>query len=62
MARDRPEDYTGLPAAAAEERARRHGWSVVRVLAPGAMMTMDHREGRLNLQVRAGEVERAWEG
>ncbi len=62
MAGGTAEDYCGLPVAVAEERAREHGWVAVRVLAPGAMMTMDHREGRLNLLVRDGVVERGWEG
>ncbi|MGW4894687.1 I78 family peptidase inhibitor [Kitasatospora sp. NPDC004240] len=56
------EDYAGLPVERAEETARSHGWASVRVLPPGAMMTMDHREGRLNLAVRDGVVERSWEG
>ncbi|KJS52732.1 hypothetical protein VM98_29535 [Streptomyces rubellomurinus subsp. indigoferus] len=54
--------YTGLGVERARELAERHGWASVRVLEPGAMMTMDHREGRLNLVVRDGVVERGWEG
>ncbi|MER8098984.1 I78 family peptidase inhibitor [Kitasatospora sp. NPDC059811] len=56
------EGYAGLRIERARELARRHGWASVRVLEPGAMMTMDHREGRLNLAVRDGVVERSWEG
>ncbi|WP_371478098.1 I78 family peptidase inhibitor [Kitasatospora sp. NBC_00315] len=56
------DDFPGLPVGAARRLADERGWRVVRVLAPGAMMTMDHREGRLNLLVRDGVVERGWEG
>lgn len=62
MTGGRDEDYRGLPVAIARERALADGWTSVRVLEPGAMMTMDHREGRLNLGVREGVVERSWEG
>ncbi|MFF2042145.1 I78 family peptidase inhibitor [Kitasatospora sp. NPDC048239] len=56
------EGYAGLRVERAEELARRHGWASVRVLPPGAAMTMDYREGRLNLAVRDGVVQRSWEG
>ncbi|MEU1422163.1 I78 family peptidase inhibitor [Kitasatospora sp. NPDC005751] len=56
------EGYAGLRVERARELAHRDGWTSVRVLQPGAMMTMDHREGRLNLVVRDGVVERSWEG
>ncbi|MBV2156100.1 I78 family peptidase inhibitor [Kitasatospora sp. SUK 42] len=56
------EGYAGLRIERARELARRHGWASVRVLEPGAMITMEYREGRLNLTVRDGLVERSWEG
>ncbi|MFE2406749.1 I78 family peptidase inhibitor [Kitasatospora sp. NPDC059408] len=56
------EGYAGLRIERARELARRHGWASVRVLEPDAMITMEYREGRLNLAVRDGVVERSWEG
>ncbi|MFF2141882.1 I78 family peptidase inhibitor [Kitasatospora sp. NPDC058190] len=56
------EGYAGLRIERARELARRHGWASVRVLEPGQMITMEYREGRLNLAVRDGVVERSWEG
>ncbi|MFF2074327.1 I78 family peptidase inhibitor [Kitasatospora sp. NPDC058162] len=56
------EGYAGLRTERARELARRHGWASVRVLEPGQMITMEYREGRLNLAVRDGLVERSWEG
>ncbi|MFD5462461.1 I78 family peptidase inhibitor [Kitasatospora sp. NPDC127059] len=56
------EGYAGLRVERARELARRHGWASVRVLEPGQLMTMEYREGRLNLTVRNGVVERSWEG
>ncbi|MER5867213.1 I78 family peptidase inhibitor [Kitasatospora sp. NPDC002040] len=56
------QEYVGLAQQEAERLAAERGWRTVRVLAPGAMMTMDHREDRLNLAVRDGRVERCWQG
>ncbi|MGW3177681.1 I78 family peptidase inhibitor [Kitasatospora sp. NPDC001119] len=56
------EGYAGLRVERARELARRHGWASVRVLEPGDLMTMEYRQGRLNLAVRNGVVERSWEG
>ncbi|MEU8919764.1 I78 family peptidase inhibitor [Kitasatospora sp. NPDC048545] len=56
------EGYAGLRVERARELARRHGWAAVRVLEPGELMTMEYRQGRLNLAVRDGVVERSWEG
>nr|BFD94683.1 hypothetical protein KitaXyl93_60430 [Kitasatospora sp. Xyl93] len=56
------EGYAGLRIERARELARRHGWATVRVLEPGDLMTMEYRQGRLNLAVRDGVVERSWEG
>lgn len=46
----------------AEERAREHGWSSVRSLPPGAIITMEYLVGRLNFEVTDGTVTRAWKG
>ncbi|MEU1304249.1 I78 family peptidase inhibitor [Streptomyces shenzhenensis] len=60
--KDSPEGYVGLDAAAAERLARQRGWSTVRSLPPGAIITMEYRVGRLNFEVRDGRVARAWKG
>ncbi|MFF1869201.1 I78 family peptidase inhibitor [Streptomyces sp. CB03911] len=62
MTEENTRDFPGLPVEAAEELARERGWASVRLLEPGAMITMEYREGRLNLVVRDGVVERGWEG
>ncbi|MEU5307213.1 I78 family peptidase inhibitor [Streptomyces sp. NPDC006655] len=59
---DSPQEYVGLDAGEAEQRARRRGWSTVRSLPPGAIITMEYRAGRLNFEVRDGVVARAWKG
>ncbi|MEU5593557.1 MULTISPECIES: I78 family peptidase inhibitor [unclassified Streptomyces] len=59
---DSPEGYVGLDAARAERLARERGWSTVRSLPPGAIITMEYRAGRLNFEVRDGRVARAWKG
>ncbi|MET9735376.1 I78 family peptidase inhibitor [Streptomyces sp. NPDC006458] len=59
---DEPDAYVGLDAAGAERRARERGWTTVRSLPPGAIVTMEYRQGRLNFEVRAGRVTRAWKG
>ncbi|MER5297184.1 MULTISPECIES: I78 family peptidase inhibitor [Streptomyces] len=59
---DSPDTYVGLDADAAERRARERGWSTVRALPPGAIITMEYRMGRLNFEVRDGRVARAWKG
>ncbi|MGW1170459.1 I78 family peptidase inhibitor [Streptomyces sp. NPDC001153] len=59
---DSPEGYVGLDAANAEALARQRGWSTVRSLPPGAIITMEYRAGRLNFEVRDGVVARAWKG
>jgi hypothetical protein len=60
--RDNPDSYVGLEAPSAERRALEHGWSTVRKLPPGAIITMEYRFGRLNLEVEDGRVKRAWKG
>ncbi len=42
--------------------ARERGWSAVRSLPPGAIITMEYRSGRLNFEVTAGRVTRCWKG
>ncbi|MER6789024.1 I78 family peptidase inhibitor [Streptomyces sp. NPDC000658] len=59
---DSPDGYVGLEAEQAERLARERGWSTVRSLAPGTIVTMEYRFGRLNLEVRDGRVARAWKG
>ncbi|WP_333776534.1 I78 family peptidase inhibitor [Streptomyces sp. IBSBF 3136] len=59
---DSPDAYVGLDAEGAERLARQRGWSTVRSLPPGAIITMEYRTGRLNFEVRGGRVARAWKG
>ncbi|KRD16291.1 MULTISPECIES: I78 family peptidase inhibitor [unclassified Streptomyces] len=59
---DSPDGYVGLEVAQAERLARERGWSTVRSLAPGTIITMEYRFGRLNFEVREGRVARAWKG
>ncbi|GGX38539.1 I78 family peptidase inhibitor [Streptomyces noursei] len=59
---DDPETYAGLTREAAEERARARGWTTVRAVPPGAMITMDYLVGRINFEVEDGVVVRGWEG
>ncbi|MEU1313206.1 I78 family peptidase inhibitor [Streptomyces cinnamoneus] len=59
---DDPEGYVGLPAEAAAARARARGWTDVRALPPGAIITLEYRAGRLNFEVGHGSVLRCWKG
>ncbi|MBD0838104.1 MULTISPECIES: I78 family peptidase inhibitor [unclassified Streptomyces] len=59
---ENPDSYVGLPADRAERLARERGWSTVRSLPPGAIITMEYRSGRLNFEVKGGVVARAWKG
>ncbi|MEU9449160.1 I78 family peptidase inhibitor [Streptomyces sp. NPDC048277] len=59
---DSPQGYVGLDAGDAERLARARGWTTVRSLPPGAIITMEYRAGRLNFEVRDGVVARAWKG
>ncbi|MBL1086210.1 proteinase inhibitor I78 [Streptomyces actinomycinicus] len=59
---DSPDGYVGLDAVNAERLARQRGWSTVRSLPPGAIITMEYRVGRLNFEVRDGRVVRSWKG
>lgn len=59
---DSPDGYLGLESGRAERLARERGWSTVRSLAPGTIITMEYRVGRMNFEVREGRVTRAWKG
>ncbi|MES5822548.1 I78 family peptidase inhibitor [Streptomyces sp. RG80] len=59
---DSPDAYVGLDSDSAERLARGKGWSTVRSLPPGAIITMEYRAGRLNFEVKDGRVARAWKG
>ncbi|WP_327366531.1 I78 family peptidase inhibitor [Streptomyces sp. NBC_01217] len=59
---DTPGAYVGLAVETAEQRARRRGWSTVRSLPPGAIITMEFRSGRINFEVADGVVTRCWVG
>ncbi|MFI9204613.1 I78 family peptidase inhibitor [Streptomyces sp. NPDC053048] len=59
---DDPEGYVGLDATTATALARERGWSDVRTLAPGTIITLEYVFGRLNLEVEDGIVRRCWKG
>ncbi|GAA2950518.1 MULTISPECIES: I78 family peptidase inhibitor [Streptomyces] len=59
---DTPESYVGLDAETAERRARTRGWTTVRALAPGTVITMEFRGGRINFEVADSTVTRCWVG
>lgn len=59
---DKPDTYVGLDSARAERLARERGWTAVRSLPPGAIITMEYRSGRLNFEVTDGTVTRCWKG
>ncbi|GAB7034419.1 I78 family peptidase inhibitor [Streptomyces sp. NPDC021749] len=59
---DDVEAYVGLAQQDAEERARGRGWSTVRALPPGTVITMEYVVGRLNFEVKDGVVHRCWPG
>ncbi|MFJ2651343.1 I78 family peptidase inhibitor [Streptomyces sp. NPDC087420] len=54
--------YVGLDADDAGNRARRRGWTTVRALPPGAIITMEYVVGRLNFEVEHNRVVRCWRG
>ncbi len=56
------EAYVGLARQDAEEQARARGWTTVRSLPPGAIITMEFLAGRLNFEVKDGTVHRTWQG
>ena len=57
-----PARYLGLDEPRAARRAPERGWSSVRSLPPGAVITMEYRVGRLNFEVTGGRVTRCWKG
>ncbi|MFJ1580129.1 I78 family peptidase inhibitor [Streptomyces sp. NPDC088182] len=59
---DVPESYVGLDSESAGRRARERGWTTVRALPPGSIITMEFVAGRLNFEVDAGRVIRCWLG
>lgn len=59
---DAPESYVGLDADRAGRLARSRGWTTVRALPPGSIITMEYLEGRLNFEVDEGTVVRCWKG
>ncbi|MFT2014235.1 I78 family peptidase inhibitor [Streptomyces sp. 796.1] len=56
------DSYVGLDGETAERRARARGWTTVRTLPPGAVITLEYLGGRLNFTVDDGVVERCWQG
>ncbi|MET8578418.1 I78 family peptidase inhibitor [Streptomyces sp. NPDC005012] len=59
---DAPDAYVGMDADEAERLAGERGWTTVRRLAPGAIITLEYRVGRLNFEVDGGRVVRCWKG
>ncbi|MEU5158195.1 I78 family peptidase inhibitor [Streptomyces sp. NPDC020875] len=59
---DATEAYVGLAADAAERRASARGWTTVRTLPPGAIITLEYLRGRINFEVEHGTVIRCWRG
>ncbi|MFJ1900596.1 MULTISPECIES: I78 family peptidase inhibitor [unclassified Streptomyces] len=59
---DPPGAYVGLGAETAERRARERGWTTVRALPPGTVITMEFLGGRINFEVDGGVVKRCWVG
>jgi hypothetical protein len=59
---DSPDRYVGLASQDAEQQARAAGWTTVRSLPPGTIITMEYLAGRLNFEVEEGVVTRSWKG
>ncbi|MES4906907.1 MULTISPECIES: proteinase inhibitor I78 [unclassified Streptomyces] len=56
------DSYVGLDARTAQERAHERGWSTVRALPTGAIITMEYLRGRINFEVADDTVKRCWKG
>ncbi|MEE1752427.1 I78 family peptidase inhibitor [Streptomyces sp. SP18CS02] len=59
---DDPGTYVGRDDRDAEQVARSRGWSTVRMLPPGSIITMEFVAGRLNFEVDDHTVTRCWVG
>ncbi|WP_328316709.1 I78 family peptidase inhibitor [Streptomyces sp. NBC_00388] len=59
---DAPGSYVGLDEEPARQLAGERGWSTVRALPTGTVITMEFRPGRLNFEVDGGKVVRCWPG
>ncbi|MGR8011401.1 I78 family peptidase inhibitor [Streptomyces hypolithicus] len=59
---DAPEAYVGLDSGGAQRLAHEKGWSTVRALPPGSIITMEYMAGRLNFEVDQDTVTRCWQG
>ncbi|MCP9988600.1 MULTISPECIES: I78 family peptidase inhibitor [Streptomyces] len=59
---DEPDTYVGLDEQEAASLARSRGWTTVRTLPPGVMITLEYLEGRINFEVRDHTVTRCWTG
>ncbi|CAM5562463.1 hypothetical protein GCM10010329_69970 [Streptomyces spiroverticillatus] len=59
---DNPDTYLGLAPEEAERAATERGWSTVRTLPPGSIITMEFVQGRLNFEAKDGLVTRCWIG
>ncbi|WP_405619600.1 I78 family peptidase inhibitor [Streptomyces sp. NBC_01511] len=59
---DTPDSYVGLAAPEAGRIARERGWTTVRALPPGAIITLEYLRGRLNFEVENDTVVRCWLG
>jgi hypothetical protein len=53
---DPPADLVGLPVGEAAQRCRDAGFTTVRVLGRHDVITLEFREGRVNLLVEDGVV------
>ncbi|MFF8386823.1 I78 family peptidase inhibitor [Streptomyces kanasensis] len=59
---DDPGPYVGLDDRDAERRARSRGWTTVRAVPPGSIITLEYVAGRINFEVRDHTVIRCWLG
>ncbi|WP_149180617.1 I78 family peptidase inhibitor [Streptomyces sp. TRM49041] len=59
---DDPAAYVGLDDRVAERRARSRGWTTVRSVPPGSIITLEYVVGRINFEVRDHSVIRCWVG